>query len=103
MSVKNTPENKKLRRLERTLRKGRIPTQINLIDWLTDRGHARTRKEARELIVAGHVLSESHPLGRAVIEEEDDKGETQKYQVFDPFVSSNLRNSIRLKTTTEGG
>jgi hypothetical protein len=103
MSVKNTLEHKKIRRLERNLRKGRLPRYIDLVQWLVDHGHATTKKQARELIWADHVLSESHPLGKAVITETDDNGKEHKYQVFQPFVPADLVKSITLKTNNQGG
>lgn len=55
-------ESKKLNRLRKALR--RTPDRyIDLVDWLQTRGHADTAGQARKIILARRVKSESHVLG----------------------------------------
>ena len=63
MSRRPTSE-KKLRRLRKAMR--RTPdTYIDLVDWLRTRGYADTAGQARAIILARRVKSESHVLGIA--------------------------------------
>lgn len=62
MSAKNRRDNKKIRKLERVLRKGRLPARLDLVHWLEDHGHANTTGQALSLIYDGRVVSESHTL-----------------------------------------
>jgi hypothetical protein len=56
---------KKIRKLERALRKASAPAaHINLIDWLKARGHAQTTGAAVKLLLDGKVRVESHIVGR---------------------------------------
>lgn len=56
-------EQKKRRRVAKKLRREPLPAYFDLVEHLTSRGHARSRREARELILAKKVKSESHVLG----------------------------------------
>lgn len=101
MSRRNKPLEKKARYLERVIRKGRIPTKINLVEWLKDRGYADTTGQALKLIRAGRVKSESHTLdGKHTVpvklhNSETGKAETVDVQVFSPLYPSSLRPTLR--------
>jgi ribosome-associated protein YbcJ (S4-like RNA binding protein) len=61
-------QEKKLRKLERALRKAATPAaSIDLIDWLKTRGHAQTTGAAVRLLLAGKVRVDSHIVGRQEI------------------------------------
>lgn len=62
MSRKNLPFEKKIRALERAIKKGRVPTTIDLAQWLEDRKYASTKGKALSMIYDGHVMSESHVI-----------------------------------------
>lgn len=62
-----------------------LPSYINLVDWLVDRKHARTKREARQMILDGRVKSDSHAIGRA----KSDTG-----WVLAPLVPSGLARTI---------
>lgn len=102
MSFKNTSEIKKLRRLERSLRKGRLPRFFSLIEWLEDRGYADTKGAAVKLILEDRVLSESHPLGKTI---KHTPGPTKQYpdrvekkeEVFQFFYPVDLLGTIKVK------
>jgi hypothetical protein len=92
MSAKNTLYAKKIRRLERALKKGRLPKWMDLLQWAQDHGHADTAGAARKLISEDRIRYASHPLGKKTI---DLPGEQfGKIQVLDPRVPSHLRSSI---------
>lgn len=40
-----------------------LPRFFDLVQWLIDNGHAKTRREARDIILAKRVKSESHTVG----------------------------------------
>lgn len=42
-----------------------LPSYFDLIQWLQDHGHVRTRKEARELLLAEKVTYQDIPIGVA--------------------------------------
>jgi hypothetical protein len=97
MSVRNRPEEKKIRALRRALRKGRLPARIDLIAWLKDRRYAQTTGAARQLLIDGKVKSESHPLGVQIVDVEDRDGKLKKIRVLDPLVPASLRGSIHVE------
>lgn len=100
MSRKNKPLEKKIRRLDRSIRKGLMPTSIDLVQWLQDHHYAKDRKTAVKLIQDGRVTSDSHVLGTRIIEHPD-SGE--KREVFEPLVSSHLRQSLTVLPATSKG
>jgi alkylated DNA nucleotide flippase Atl1 len=62
MSARNTRENKKLRKLSRALRKGRVATYIDIVQYLKDRRYAQTTGEAVRIVRAGRVKVDSHTI-----------------------------------------
>lgn len=58
---------KQANRLRKAMR--RTPDQfVDPVQWLLDHNHAKTKREARELIFAGRLRSESHKVGFEEIE-----------------------------------
>jgi hypothetical protein len=53
---------KQAARVRKALRGGRLDRQIDLVQWLMDRRYASTKGEARAMLLAGRVRSESHAL-----------------------------------------
>ena len=103
MSARNRRPNKKIRALERALRKGRTPTKINLIDWLKDRRYAQTTGEAMRIIRAKRVRSESHAVGvQQVNVQEPGRDEPTMIEVFTPCVSSSLRDTLYVAEANDG-
>lgn len=49
--------------MRKMLRRGRLPAYINLIEYMLDRRMARSKREAKEMILAKRVKVDSHPLG----------------------------------------
>lgn len=47
----------------RALTRRPLPAYFDLVQWLLDHGHARTKREAREIILADRVMANSHTLG----------------------------------------
>lgn len=65
---KRSIRDKKIRKLERALRKAGAPqASIDLIDWLKTRNYAQTTGEAVCLLLDGKVRVESHVVGRTRI------------------------------------
>lgn len=56
-------EHKKRKRVAKIFRRTPLPAYIDLVQWLIDHGHARTKREARDIILAKRVKAESHTLG----------------------------------------
>jgi hypothetical protein len=72
MSKRNTLEQKKLRRLRRTIRKGvSVPRKVDVVDWLKRNGHANSTGQAVKLLVDGKVKIDSHPVRTRLIPAED--------------------------------
>lgn len=77
-------EEKKRRRVAKALRRTPLPAYFNLIKWLIDHGHARNPREAREVILARRVKSDSHVIGVEKLPWLDPAGnETEKDFVFE--------------------
>lgn len=97
-------EQKKRRRVSKALRRSSLPASIDLIDFLVSRGHASSKREARELILAKRVKSESHVLGLQRATVPGPKAQLElalgreitmvEEDVVAPFVSASLRNTI---------
>jgi hypothetical protein len=56
-------EEKKRRRVAKAFRRTPLPAYFNLIRWMIDHGHARTPREARQIILDRRVKSDSHVIG----------------------------------------
>lgn len=81
---------KKVNRMVKALRKGRIPAYIDLVKWLKDHDYADTTGQAKRIIEGGHVKADSHVLGtRWALTPEGTKRE-----VFEQFVPANLRERL---------
>lgn len=56
-------EQKKRRRVAKSLRRKPLPAFIDPVQWLLDRRLVKTKREARVLILDGRLKSESHAVG----------------------------------------
>lgn len=92
MSAKNRAPNIKIRRLERALRKGRLRARLDLVQWARDHGHASTAGQARQLIIEDRIVSESHPVGKTIL----DLPDRGKVQVLEPLVPASLRRTLEV-------
>lgn len=88
---------KKIAKLRRSIQKngGALPVYIDLIDWLKTRGHAQTTGEAKKIILARRVKSESHALG---IKREPMlvKNKVELVDTVDPYVPATLRETLHV-------
>lgn len=97
-------EQKQRRRVAKALRRSTRPTSFDLIEYLMSRGYANTKREAREMILAKRVKSESHILGVKQAMVPGPKSELElalgrevtmvQKDVVAPIVPSSLRRSI---------
>lgn len=85
MSAKNKPAAKKIRSLERALRKGRLPRYFDLVTWALDRKLAQSKSEVIKLIFEKRIVCDSHPLGKRVVEV-GPEDEPQKIEIVDTRV-----------------
>lgn len=92
MSKRNNRDERKLKRLRKSLRKGQLPMRINLIDFLQQRGTADTAGQARKIIEEERVMSESHVLGIIKIND---------LAIVEPYVNSSLRGTIEIRSKKE--
>jgi hypothetical protein len=53
---------KRAERIRKVLRT-EIPVYMDLVQWLMDHRHAKTKREAREVLLAGRVTVGSHIVG----------------------------------------
>jgi hypothetical protein len=90
---KRPVEAKKRRRVAKQLRRTPLPAYFDLVQWMLDHGHARTRRAAREMILARRVKSDSHPLGvvKALVEKD---GIVVAQDIVDPRVPIARRANI---------
>lgn len=89
MSARNRRDEKKLRALRRSLHKGRIPSYIDLRDWLRLRGYASSNVKAEAIIAEERVRSDSHVLGFKTVTVDG-----EEVKLLDPRVPARLRGSI---------
>jgi hypothetical protein len=92
MSARNRRQEKKIRALDRAIRKGRLPRYIDLVKWLRDRRYANTAGGAEAIILAGRVKSESHTVGIAQMPLSNGKSSP----VVAPAVPASLRPTLRV-------
>jgi hypothetical protein len=74
-----------------------LTSYIDLIDWLKTRGYAQTTGEARRIILARRVRSESHPLGVRKVSQLSAQGKVEDVEVVDPYVPAELRPTLRVE------
>lgn len=91
--AKRPIEAKKRRRVAKELRRRPLPAYFDLVQWLIDHGHARTRRTARKMILAKRVKSDSHPLGVVKVLVEKD-GIAVAQDIVDPRVPVARRANI---------
>lgn len=84
---------KKVRRLRKALR-NTPPTYIDLVQYLTDRRLAKSKKHARELMVAGKVMVDSHKVGRIQVPDLINGDENDMRWIPQPLLSSQHRGNI---------
>lgn len=79
------PINKKAANRVRKAMRNDLPSFFDLVQWLIDHGHARTVKEANELILDKRVKADSHTLG------------VDKTEVFTPLTALQLARGVEAK------
>lgn len=87
---------KNLHRIAKQVRQP-LPAHIDLVQWLIDRGHAQTRGDARKIILAKRVKTESHVLGvKTVPVIQKDGKSVANEDVVAPYVPATLRKKIEV-------
>lgn len=86
-------EMKQRRKAARAFRT-QLPRFFDLVQWLIDHGHARTRREARALISDEKVRKDSHVLGVRRNQVVFEKGEFVTKNLVDPRVPVEMRDGI---------
>jgi hypothetical protein len=101
--MSHRPTNRKRgARMRKAIERAPLDRSIDLIDYLKDRKIARTTGEAKRLILAKRVVSESHPLGIArvpvAVPNPDKKGEikVEMQDVVSPVVPAEVKDSIQI-------
>lgn len=87
-------EQKKRRRIAKALRRGRVPAFFDLTKWLIAKGYARSRKEARELILARKVKSDSHVVGVEKVRFKDEFGAIKEEDMVFEHLPVALRKGL---------
>jgi hypothetical protein len=83
---------KRARRVRKALRPP-IPRNFDLVQWLLDHKHAKTKREARTLLIEGKVKADSHILGRVEMPVAI-KGKIEMQFVAQPIVSVAHRDNL---------
>lgn len=96
MSRRNTPSQKKLRRLRKVLRRS-LPAYFDLYEWLETRGYADTSGQCRALVLAGRLKSESHTVGIVEGVESSAAGRLEKVRVIERLQPVALREHLRVE------
>lgn len=97
-------EAKKRRRTAKVFARTPLPAYLDLVQYLTDRGHANTKRQAREIILAKRVRADSHILGvgKSMVPTKSSAVDVlagraisfETKEVVEPFVSAKLRGRI---------
>lgn len=90
---------KKAARVRKALRRT-PPRNFDLVQYLLDHKHAKSKREAREMLVAGRVRSESHVLGRAKVPTLV-KGVVKLEYIDAPIVPINLKSNLTVLSAAE--
>lgn len=95
---KRPTDAKKRRRVAKSLRRRQLPAYFDLVQWMLDHDHARTRREARDIILAKRVRANSHILGveKMQVERPSVPGvvRTEEKDVVAPLVSVELKPDV---------
>jgi hypothetical protein len=83
---------KKAARVRKALR-APLPRSFDLVQYLLDHKHAKTKRAAREMLVEGKVRSESHILGREKMPTLV-KGEVKLEYVAQPYVPVEFKDKL---------
>lgn len=86
-------EQKKRRRVAKLLRKQPLDAYFDLVQWLLDHDHARTKRAARTLILSKQVRANSHVLGverQPVLKD----GVVTIQEVVAPYVLAELKPDV---------
>lgn len=70
------------------------PAYFDLVQWLVSRGHAKTKRAAREMILARKVRADSHPLGIMKLPVTKPNGEVEEVEIVNPRVPVAARERI---------
>lgn len=95
MSRRNTLEAKRERRALRALKKGKVETHIDLIEWVRMRARM-SRTRAQSVILAGSLTVDSHPIGFIEV-----KGLREPLKIPQLRVPSDYRGRIQVVTPEE--
>jgi hypothetical protein len=106
---------KRAAKMRKVIERQTPETSIDLIQWLKDRRYARTTGEAKRLILAKRVVSESHPLGIGKEPKlvKEDGTEIRRFENYDgpvkvelvdavaPVVPASVRGTLRVLPEAE--
>lgn len=67
-----------------------LPRFVNLVDWLVLRRIARSKREARKMILARRVQADSHTLGIETVPVRDAVGKVTHEDIVAPLVPAAL-------------
>ena len=88
-------QQKRLNRLRKAVNRRPLPAYTDLIWWLKFYRHARTTREAVELLLDGRLRSDSHVIGREKRVVFDPKSEKQiERWEFVRYVPARLRPTL---------
>lgn len=87
-------EAKKRRRVAKAFKRKQLPAYFDLVEFLVRKGHAASPREARALILAGRVKSDSHVIGKGKQLVLGPLGTIEEVEVVDPHVPVAARNGV---------
>lgn len=87
-------EAKKRRKVAKAVRRRQLPAYFDLVQWVLDHTNVRTRKQARDLILAGRVKANSHPVGFEEVELLGPNGKSEKRNILRPHVRAELKRDL---------
>lgn len=83
--MSHRPINKKAANRVRKAMRNELPAYFDVVQWLINRKHAKTRKEAEQIILAKRVRSGSHTIG------------VETREVFTPLTALQIARGVEPK------
>lgn len=87
---------KRAARMRKAMTRKPLPAYVDLVKWLRSRGHAQTGGAARDLILAGRLMSDSHKVGITTEPRLNAVGKVEDVEVVDRYLPVERAKNLRV-------
>ncbi len=92
-------EAKKRRRVARSFRT-KLPTYFNLVQWLLDNKYAKTRREAKQLLMDHRLKYEGKTIGTTMIAYHTRDAQIKQEEVPELFLETFFRSGLSVEVAS---